>query len=107
MTEDIIIVQDKGKYQRKYAWGFMVMGWNVFDHLYKPLTVKKLEQELCNGVEGWRCRKRLWETTHRCMWQVKGADAQPGLTPRAPRRPHRRSPRRTYSTQLIERLLLI
>jgi hypothetical protein len=86
ISEDMIIVQDKGKYLRKYAWAFMVMGFHVFDSLYQPLTLKKLEREMNTGgeAEPGLCRKRLWQTTHRSLWQCQGCMVQPGLEPRGP-----------------------
>ena len=82
LAEDEIIVQDKGRYRRKHAWFFLVLGNNVSDHAYKPLTVEVLEKEMDpTGQKGSvYCRRRLWKTVPPQYWFASNQHTQPGMT---------------------------
>jgi hypothetical protein len=82
LMSDEIIVQDKGKYGRKHAWFFLVLGNNVSDHTYKPITVERLEKELDpTGEKGSvYCRRQLWKSVPYRYWNQRNQHTQPGLT---------------------------
>jgi hypothetical protein len=82
LEKDEIIVQDKGRYRLKQAWFFLILGRNVFDSSYQPITVERLESQMVSTGErdSVYCRRQLWKTVPRHYWNVDDQPAQPGIT---------------------------
>lgn len=87
IPEDGIFITDRGIGKRSEAFHWLMLGFHVFDHEFRELTVRDLEHNIdpTGVMSPMYVRGALWKTVPQCLWLANRGGrngpepAQPGL----------------------------